>query len=360
MSNVTVFNKENTGYKTGQYPLFLGEPLGVFDTINVRYPQLEELYQKQVAQIWNEHEIELGQDKMDMVNVDPNVVDLMVFTISYQYLVDTVAAKSISSVLLQHCTNSEAEGMLTVQAFFEVIHARTYSHIIKQTFLDPNQMIAQTYANTEVLRRAGPVIDVFEELANLPVDASMDQKRQAILLVIAALMGLEAVSFMGSFLVTFAIAETDVFQGIAKLVGLICRDEVLHARMDYAMLSILLADPEWYRAFQAIKHRIVEVFNEARRREHAFADYLFSNGRQMVGLNAPIIKEYIDYLAYPLYGIIGEVAPFDQPKENPCPLMDKYINPAEIQAAAQEIQITSYRIGTVLDDLQTLDLGEWA
>ena len=360
MSNVTVFNQHNDGFKTGEYPIFLGQPLGIFDTINVRYPELEELYQKQLAQIWNEHEVELSQDRMDMATVDQSVVDLMVFTISYQYLVDSVAAKSISSVLLQHCTNSEAEGLLTVQAFFEVIHARTYSHIIKQTFLDPNDMIAQTYANTEVLRRAGMVVEIFEELANLPADASEEEKRQAILLVIAVLMGLEAVSFMGSFLVTFAIAETDVFQGIAKLVGLICRDEVLHARMDYAILSALLKDPLWYASFQAVKSRIVDVFNETRQREHDFADYLFSNGRQMVGLNAPIIKEYVDYLAYPLYGIIGAEAPFAQPKENPCPLMDKYINPAEIQAAAQEIQITSYRVGSVLDDLNTLDLGEWA
>src|SRR5690606_28653323 len=127
----TVFNKDNVGFETNSYPIFLGDTLGVFDTVNIVYPELEQLYQQQMSQMWNEFEVDLTQDKMDMLNCPKDVVDLMVFTISWQYLIDSVAAKSITSLIIQYCTNSEAEGLFTAQALFEVIHARTYSHIVK-------------------------------------------------------------------------------------------------------------------------------------------------------------------------------------------------------------------------------------
>ena len=58
----TMFNTENTGYLTGEYPLFFGEDLGFVDTINTPYPVLDELYQTQMSQIWNEFEVDLRQD----------------------------------------------------------------------------------------------------------------------------------------------------------------------------------------------------------------------------------------------------------------------------------------------------------
>ena len=353
----TVFNEENVGHVTNEYPIFLGAELGLFDTVNIKYPELEQLYQIQLSQMWNEYEVDLTQDKMDMLRMPKEVVDLMVFTISWQYLIDSVAAKSITSLLIQYCTNSEAEGLLTLQALFEVIHARTYSHIVKQTFVDPNQMIRDTYKNSQVLLRSRNTIKVFNELANLPADADEETKRRAILKVIAVLMGLEAISFMASFAVTFAIAETDCFQGIANLVRLICRDEMLHARMDFAILSILRRSEVWEKSFQAIKHEIKEVFDLTVERELSWTDYLFGDGRQIVGLNATVLKEFVYYLSAPVYSTIGEKSPWPVVKENPLSYMEKFINSSGVQSAAQEIQITNYNTGAIIDDTDDIDFG---
>lgn len=353
-----IFNKDNTGYLTNEYPIFLGAPLGLFDTVNVAYPELEDLYQLQISQMWNEFEVDLTQDRMDMQRLPKEVVELMTFTISYQYLIDTVAAKSITSHIIQHCTNSEAEGMFTVQALFEVIHARTYSHIVKQTFIDPNTLIKQTYENSEVLKRALSPITVFNDLANLAADADDESKRRAIIKAMAALMSLEAISFMASFAVTFAIAETGAFQGIGKLVGLICRDEILHARMDYAVFKVLMRDEKWKKSFDAIKHQLKDVLDAAVKQENDFADYLFSDGRQIVGLNARLLKEYVQHLSGPIYDIMGFKTSFEKVLVNPLPYMNKHIDSSEIQAAAQEIQITNYRIGAIVDDTEGATFDE--
>jgi ribonucleoside-diphosphate reductase beta chain len=353
---MSVFNPNNKGHETGKYPIFLGDDLGLFDTVHVNYPELEKLYNIQMSQIWSEFEIDLTQDKMDMLYAPKEVTDLMVKTISWQHLVDSAAAKSITSILIRHCTNSEAEGMFQAQALFEVIHARTYSHIIKQTFVNPTQMLHDTYVNTRVLKRSEVIVDTFNSIYNMPVDTPRKVMIRELIKTMFALMGLEAISFMGSFAVTFAIGETDLYQGICKLVGLICRDEILHARMDYAVLVNLLKDPEWKEAFEELRPYIKKILDSIIEQETSWTDYLFSEGRQVVGLNAILLKEYIYYLAYPIYQAFGIQFDFQIVKELPLPYMLEYIDTSVVQTAAQELQLSNYNIGAIEDDTDDLDL----
>lgn len=353
---MSVFNSKNNGYVDAKYPLFLGPQLGLVDTIRVNYPELEELYQKQVSQIWNENEISLGQDKQDMLNVSKDTVDLMVKTISWQHLADSVASRSISGLLLPHITNPELEMLVNVWSFFETIHARTYSHIVKQTFVDPVAALEETYASSQTLVRSENIVAAFDRLQNLPKDASLEDKRKAIVLAFSALFALEAIAFMSSFAVTFGIAETGVFQGIGQLVTLICRDEVLHSRMDYAILNILKKDPVWKSSLSKMLPEIKDVLDCVVKQELAWADYLFSEGRQVVGLTAQLLKEYTLYMAKPVYDSLGVQYDFEVIAENPCPYMDKYIDSSKVQVAAQELQLTSYKVGAVKDDSENIDL----
>ena len=353
---MAVFNKNNTGYKDKEYPLFLGNEMGLFDTINTAYPKLEELYQTQLSQIWNEFEVDLTQDRMDMLQVPPEVTDLMVKTISWQHLADSVACKSIAELFLPYCTNSELEGLLTIQSFFEIIHSRTYSHIVKQTFTDPNKMLEDTYNNTQVLMRSDKIVECFNKLQSIKVTDNIAVKKEAIVNAVVALFGLEGISFMSSFAVTFGISETDVFQGIASLVTLIARDEILHTRMDYEILRILKNSNEWGYIFKENKHMFKSILDSIVKKELDWTEYLFSEGRQVVGLNATLLKEYVCYMAKPLYEFLEVPFDFDVIVDNPLPYMDKYIDSSQIQSAAQEIQLTSYNVGVIEDDTDGLDL----
>lgn len=350
----TKFNAENMGYKEG-YPLFLGPELGIIDTVNIQYPQLEELYQEQVSQIWNEFEVDLTQDRMDMEALPKEITQLMVETISWQTVADSVASRSIIETLGKYISNSELLNLSTLWSFFEVIHARTYSHIIKQTFTDANQLIKDTYENQQVLVRSEIIVQTFDDMANLSEDASEYEIKVQIIKTLVALFALEAIAFMGSFAVTFAIAESGVFQGISQLVRLICRDEVLHTRFDHTILSILKKDPEWGFIFENHKEEFKFILDSVVEQEHVWADYLFSEGRQVVGLNAELLKNYIDYMASLVYKTITGVAT-EAPAGNPLPYMDRYIDSSKVQVAAQELQITSYKIGSIEDDTAGLDL----
>jgi ribonucleoside-diphosphate reductase beta chain len=340
----TVFNADNTGHETGDYPLFFGEQLGFIDTINMPYPILDTLYQEQLAQIWNEFEIDLSQDRQDMLSAKPEVVSLMVKTILWQHLADSIASRSITGILLEHVTNTDLEAWYNAVALFETIHARTYSHIIKQTFPDPNQALREGYADLEVVNRSNILKDCFDDLANLPTDAPLAEKEEKVYLALIALYCLEGVNFMGSFAVTFGIAETSIMQGIAQDVALICRDEMLHSRGGAEILKIeIKKKPE---VFKRLAPKIKILFDDIIKTEMDWTDYLFSEGRQVIGVNPKLIKEYINYMSQPVARVLDIEVPLIA--ENPLPYMDNYIDSSKIQMAAQEIQLTSYLVNSVL------------
>jgi ribonucleoside-diphosphate reductase beta chain len=279
----------------------------------------------------------------------------MVKTIMWQTVADSVASRSIIETLGKYITNSELMNLATVWSFFEVIHARTYSHIIKQTFTNPNDLIEEIYHDAQVLTRSDVIINAFNNLAN--VDQTDEAEvRKAIVLAFVALFALEAIAFMASFAVTFSIVEQKKFQGIGKLVALICRDEVLHTRMDYTILDILSKDPVWAGVIQDNLGEIKTILDTVVSNEREWAKYVFSEGRQVVGLNEKLLSEYVDYMAKPVYQVLGLT--HDAPKENPLPYMDKYIDPSKMQTANMELQSSSYLVGTLEDDTDDLDFGD--
>lgn len=353
---MTVFNSNNTGYKDG-YPLFLGPDLGIVDTINIQYPKLESLYQQQLSQIWNENEVDLTQDKMDMLRVPTETTDLMVKTIMWQTAADSIAARSIIETLGKFITNSELMNLATIWSFFEVIHARTYSHIIKQTFTNTQQLIEQLYDDDDVMKRLGIIKEAFDVMDNITSTCTDLEIRCAILRTITALLALEAIAFMASFAVTFAITETGVFQGIGQLVKLICRDEVLHTKFDFAIIDIIKKDPAWKMALSVASEDISAILNKVVDQEVQWSHDLFTDGRKVVGLNQRLLEEYVHYMSAPIFRIFGVEYPHKVPKTNPLPYMDGYIDSTSVQAAAQEIQVTNYNIGVIADDnLDDLDL----
>ncbi|AGH57597.1 ribonucleotide-diphosphate reductase beta subunit [Pseudoalteromonas phage pYD6-A] len=354
---MTRFNESNKGYSEG-YPLFLGEDQGLFDTIHMNYPQLEELYQVQLAQLWNEFEIDLTQDVMDMKKLPPGTVDLMVKTVSWQWLADSVAGRSISGTLAPYITNSQLEGLVNLWSFFETIHARTYSHIVKQTFVDPSQAMVDTYASMQTLQRSAAIVDAFDRIENLAKDATLEEKEDAIIQAFVALFALEGIAFMASFAVTFAIGERGYFQGIVQLVKLIARDEKLHTRMDFSILDILSKEDRWQDAIQRNKGAIQLILDEIVSNELSWTDYVFSEGRQVVGLTAPMLKDYVRYMAAPIYRALGANIVFEVPKNNPLPYMDNYLDGSKVQSAAQEIQLTSYNVGALEDDTADLSFDD--
>lgn len=359
LKNSIVFNMENDGYKTGKYSLFLGQRQALYDSINKVYPQLFNFYKLQMQVRWTEDEVNLEQSRMDMLpsKSKPEEIDLMVKTLALLWELDSVASRSVIGLFAPFITNSELGSLMTEWSTMENIHALTYSEIIRQCISDPSKVFDEVLKNDEVLGRSDLIINVFDQLAlagakyTLGLIKNGPELRRIILKGLMALYLLEKVQFMSSFAIIFGMAGTNRYLGIASLVQLICRDELLHAQFSETIINILKEDDDWNDDFHAIKGELVDLMNEVIKRELHWNNYIFSEGRTMVGLNKTLLDEWVYFCARELAESID--LPFNHPVINKVPItwMLDWIDMNKRQQAPQEEDMTNYRKNSVVADM---------
>ena len=103
----------------------------------------------------------------------------------------------------------------------------------------------------------------------------------------------------------------------------------------------------------------LQIFLDVVEQEKEWAQYLFKDG-SMIGLNAEILNQYIEYISNSRLAALGFDAPFDI-KSNPLPWMNAYLVSDNVQVAPQETEISSYLVGQVdstveADDFDDFDL----
>lgn len=352
----SVYNAENTAYQTAHYPLMLGQGMALLDTVSKVYPELFDLYKKLKEQDWAEDEVPLESSRKDFESCPKSISDVMLETIMWQYTGDSVAAQSIIQTFGPFCSNTEYFLMLMRWSENESLHALTYSEIVRLCVKQPKAVIQKVMQNQSVLNRSSILIEKFDELKlaglkyQLGEELDENELRKTILRGQIALAGLEALEFMASFACTFALAKQGLFTSIAALVQKIALDEQVHIEMNYAVFNVLLKDKKWKAAFNEIKPEIKGILDEIILQEEVWSDYIFSEGRAIVGLNSQLLKEWVYYNAQGLYKYLGVKFDKPAPKENPLPWMVEWLDIDMQQNANQEQQNTSYKLNTTTQD----------
>ena len=352
-----IFNENNTAHLTAEYPIFLGQSPALYDSINKVYPQLFDLYKLLKAQDWSENEINLDQSRRDFESCDKSTYDVMVQTLMWQWEADSIASRSIATLFAPFISNSEYSAAVMRQSDNEILHSLTYSEIVRQCIKDSKGIIREVMDNQHVLKRSTAIIAAFNELEKIGAEYRLDTTfdtdylRKVLLKGICALYALEGIEFMASFACTFALAEQHIFMGIGQLVQKIQLDEVVHTKIDQTVLEILLADPDWKRVFNEIKPEIKAILDDVVIQEQNWANYIFSAGRAIVGLNTVLLTEWVFYKAFPVYSSLGIEWSFPVITNNPLPWMDQWINIDQQQNANQEQDNNAYKLNVVVDDL---------
>ncbi len=93
------------------------------------------------------------------------------------------------------------------------------------------------------------------------------------------------------------------------------------------------------------------------REEKAWADYLFKFG-PVIGLNAQILKDFVDFTAFNALKEIGIKYQNPSPKSTPIPWFNKHVDTSKKQTALQENESTNYVIGVMSDTIDYNELPE--
>ncbi|RUO50725.1 class Ia ribonucleoside-diphosphate reductase subunit beta [Pseudidiomarina aquimaris] len=360
-----------------QEPMFFGNSVNVARYDQQKHNVFEKLIEKQISFFWRPEEVDVSRDRVDFQGLTDSEKHIFISNLKYQTLLDSVQGRSPNIALLPIVSIPELETWIETWSFFETIHSRSYTHILRNLFTDPSQVFEDIVINEEIQKRANDISQYYDDLifytqlwqthgeGEIEVDGevhnvTMRNLKKKLFLCINSVNALEAIRFYVSFACTFAFAERDLMEGNSKIIRLIARDENLHLVSTQNILNLWQYgkdDPEMKEIAEELREEALAIFMKAVEQEKEWAHYLFRHG-SMIGLNEDILCQYVEYIANMRMEAIGFDAPFKQ-RSNPLPWMNKYLVSDNVQVAPQEAEITSYLVGQIDSSVSASDLGDF-
>ena len=330
----------------------------------VKYPKIQKLEQTARGFFWVPEEISLSKDANDFKDASDAVKHIFTSNLLRQTALDSLQGRGPSQIFTPVISLPELEALVYNWSFFETnIHSRSYSHIIRNIYNVPKEVFNTIHDTKEIVDMASSVgkyydqlhtINCAKELGSPPV--SEEQHIRAIWLALNASYALEAFRFMVSFATSLAMVENKIFIGNGNVISLILQDEVLHKDWTaYIINQVIKEDPRFVKAKQECEAEVYALYDEVIREEKAWADYLFKKG-PVIGLNANILKDFVDYTAVQALKEIGIKYQNTAPKTTPIPWFNKHTDTSKKQTALQENESTNYVIGVMSDAIDYEEL----
>lgn len=361
----SIFNAHKADYAgTATRSMFLGEEAGLFDTVHRNYPKVWELYKNMKSLDWDELEFDFTPCNLEFKSMPKAISQVMIRTLAWQWEADSVAANTLLPVMAPFITAPELQALYGRITDNEVLHAATYSEIVRCSFDDPNQVLNEVLQVKEAMQRLSNVGRVLGRVKRISSEYSLGLRTKddpevydAILMAEVAFLVLERIQFMASFAVTFAIGETGAFMQIAKAVQKICQDEFeihvgSHKEVLRHELSLAIGKGRLAHLMPQIKALIDEVV----RSELKWTEYALE-GDPLVGLTCAKLKEWVLFSAKDVYDFFGIKSEYSFPKQQPLPYMENWMDISKTQSSPQEQQNGQYKVNVIArtDEGKTFD-----
>lgn len=351
-----IFNTEKTDYiKAGRVSLFLGQEPGLFDTVNKSYPEIWEIYKNMRSLDWDEQEFGFETCNSEFRTQPKGVADVMIRTLAWQWEADSVAARTIAPIMAPFISAPELWAAWSRIGENEVLHATTYSEIVRLSFDDPSVVLQEVLRVREAMERISAVAHAMNNaytvshqlaLGILDVNKKEDFEKayDAAFMFTVALLALERIQFMASFAVTFAIGETGVFMPIAKAVQKICQDEFeVHQNLDKAVLRNELALPVGKAAYQRCLPWMTSLLKQVTDVELWWSLDLLKE-EPLVGLTGKKLCDWVLFSADDVYTFLNIKPEYSAPKKIPLGYMSRWMDISKTQSSPQEQQKSDYKV----------------
>jgi ribonucleoside-diphosphate reductase beta chain len=332
----------------------------------VTIQRFEEVKYKKIADydstargfFWQPEEISLTKDSNDFKDASDAVKHIFTSNLLRQTALDSLQGRGPTQVFTPVCSLPEVEALMYNWGFFETnIHSKSYSHIIRNIYNVPKDVFNTIHDTEEIVGMASSVGNYYDKLHRIncmkEIDGSVNEKEhvKAIWLALHASYALEAFRFMVSFATSLAMVENKIFMGNGNIIQLILQDELLHKGWTaYLINQVVKEDQRFVQAKAECEAEVYALYMDVIREEKAWADYLFKMG-PVIGLNANILKDFVDYTAVGALKDIGIKYLQPAPKTTPIPWFNKHSDTSKKQTALQESESTNYVIGVMSESL---------
>lgn len=333
---------------------FFDDPVTIARYDKQKYPWMEKLIEKQLGFFWRPQEVDISKDKNDFKGLSEHEQHIFTSNLKRQILLDSVQGRAPTAAFGPIASLPELESFTTVWSFSEVIHGRSYTHIIRNVYPDPSKVLDEVMDIAEIVNCAKDISKHYDDLIGWQDSAVYTygdyEHKKLLWMTLMSVNVLEGVRFYVSFACSWAFAEMKKMEGNAKIIKLIARDENLHLAFTQQLLKTLPTDdPDFAKIRDETKDACVDLFVQAVEQEKAWAKYLFKDG-SMIGLNEALLTEYIEWIAHKRLQALGLPSPY-KGGSNPLPWTQRWISGSEVQVAPQETEFTSYVVGGVKKDV---------
>ncbi len=208
---------------------------------------------------------------------------------------DSLAANNIVLGTYRHITAPECRQYLLRQAFEEAIHTHAYQYITESLGLDVAE-IFNAYNEIKCIRDKDrfliPFIDILSDPNFKTGTFENDQALLKSLIVFSCIM--EGLFFYVGFVQILSLGRQNKMTGAAEQYQYILRDESMHCSFGIDLVNtVKLENPQlWTNEFKA---EIEAIFRKGVELEYAYAEDTMPRG--VLGLNAPMFKEYLRFVA---------------------------------------------------------------
>tara|TARA_B100000575_G_scaffold265695_1_gene242454 strand:+ start:153 stop:1199 length:1047 start_codon:yes stop_codon:yes gene_type:complete len=324
--------------------MFFDEGVDIARYDQVKYPQIEKITEKQLGFFWRPEEVDVSKDKKDFHDLSKHEQHIFTSNLKRQILLDSVQGRAPNLAFLPICSLPELENWIETWSFFETIHSRSYTHIIRNVYPDPSFVFDKMLDIKEIIECGNEIAAYYDELINKP-------SKKSLWMCMMSANALEGIRFYVSFACSWAFAELKKMEGNAKIIKFIARDENTHLAGTTTLLKLMRReDKEMDKIARETEDESTELFVKVIEQEKEWAEYLFRNG-SMIGLNETILKDYVEWIGAKRMRAVGLTAPYKVPQANPLPWTEKWIAGGNVQVAPQETEISSYVVGGVKKDV---------
>ena len=236
------------------------------------------MYKKQMDCFWRAEEINLAQDLGDWEKLTPDEKHFISMVLAFFAASDGLVLENLASRFMNDVQVSEARAFYGFQIAMENVHGETYSLLI-DTYIRNNE-------EKDKLFRAIENYPCIAKKANW-AKKWIGDNRSSFASRLVAFAAIEGIFFSSSFASIYWIKKRGLMPGLTFSNELISRDEALHTEFAILLYNKLVK--------KLNKKRIYEIIQEAVEIEKEFITEAIPC--RMIGMNAVLMKQYIEFVA---------------------------------------------------------------
>lgn len=258
---------------------------------------------------------------------------------------DSLVANNLVLSVYRHITNPECRQYILRQSFEEAIHTHAYQYVIQSLGMDEAELFNMYREVPSVARKASWALDFTKELDNPNFKTGdIEGDKKLLRNLIAFYCVLEGIFFYCGFTQILSMGRRNKMTGTSEQFQYILRDESMHLNFGIDMINqIKLENPHLWD--EEMQDQAAGMILQGMELEIEYARDTMPRG--VLGMNASMMEEYLNYIANRRLVQLGLPEEFPN-SENPFPWMSEIMDLRK-EKNFFETRVIEYQTGGALN-----------